>query len=109
MDSRYERTSLTQRMGFETRHIWHQTDWDAVAKNPEILKFPQPAWLNGIDAEEYALRRVDEVVAHLETGAPFTSSNVPEGYVHEDWTIDEMLAYEGRKAGAGFYKVASKN
>ncbi|KAI1618324.1 hypothetical protein EDD36DRAFT_449989 [Exophiala viscosa] len=100
---RYERTSLTQRMGFETRHVWHQTDWEAVSKNPEVLKFPQPAWLNGIDAGDYATRRCEEVVAHLEGGAPFASTNIPDGFVHEDWTIEEMLAHEGKKGD--FYKT----
>ena len=64
-NDRYERTSLTQRMGFETRHVWHQTDWEAVSNNPEVLKFPQPAWLNGIDAGDYASRRCEEVVYEL--------------------------------------------
>lgn len=92
-------------MGFETRHVWHQTDWEAVAKNPEFLRFPQPAWLNGIDAAEYASQRFGEIIAHLETGAPFTSTNVPEKHVHEDWTVDQMLAYEGKKVSADFYKT----
>ena len=90
-------------MGFETRHVWHQTDWEAVSKNPEVLKFPQPAWLNGIDAGDYASRRCKEVIAHLLNGAAFTSTNIPDGFVHEDWTIEEMLAHEGKKGD--FYKT----
>ncbi|KAF2186194.1 FAD/NAD(P)-binding domain-containing protein [Zopfia rhizophila CBS 207.26] len=105
---RYERTSLTQRMGWETRHRWHQTDWDAVAANPEFLKLPQPEWLNGHDAEQYAYDNFDAVVSHLEKGTPFRSTSVPDGYVHEDWTIETMMAREGQKAENGFYQVDNK-
>ncbi|KAH8886613.1 FAD/NAD(P)-binding domain-containing protein [Thozetella sp. PMI_491] len=101
---RYERTSLTQRMGWETRHVWHQTDWDAVATNPDVLKLPQPAWLLGHDAGEYAKQRYDEVVNAIKNDAPFKSTNVPEGHVHDDWTIETMLAYEGLKVEKDFYK-----
>jgi len=102
---RYERTSLTQRMGWETRHRWHQTDWEAVAKNPEFLKLPQPVWLNGHDAEQYAYENYDAVTSHVLNGTPFKSTNIPEGHVHEDWTIATMLAAEGKQAEEGFYLV----
>lgn len=102
---RYERTSLTQRMGWETRHRWHQTDWEALASNPDILKLPQPAWLNGSDAEQYAYDNFDAVKASLENGTPFKSTNIPEGHIHEDWTIEDMMAHEGEKVGDTFYHV----
>jgi len=90
-------------MGFETRRVWHQTDWEAVSKNPEVLKFPQPASLNGVHAGKYAPERCEEVVAHLRNGTEFVATNVPEGYVHENWTIEEMLAHEGKRGD--FYKT----
>ncbi|KAF2811870.1 FAD/NAD(P)-binding domain-containing protein [Mytilinidion resinicola] len=102
---RYERTALTQRMGWETRHRWHQTDWEGVANNPAFLKLPQPVWLNGHDAEQYAYDNFDAVTANVLKQAPFTSTNVPEGHVHEDWTIATMMSAEGEKAEAGFYVV----
>lgn len=92
-------------MGWETRHMWHQTDWEAVAKNPEMLRLPQPAWLLGIDAAKYAEENFDAVVRHLHDGTPFVSKNVPPGHVHEDWTIETMLAHEGRKVDEVFYKT----
>jgi 2-polyprenyl-6-methoxyphenol hydroxylase-like FAD-dependent oxidoreductase len=91
---RYERTSLTQRMGWELRQVWHQTDWAAVRANPDLLKMPQPAWLFGGDAEKYAYDNYDAVVEHILKGTPFTSINVPEGYVHEEWTIETMMKAE---------------
>ncbi|KAJ3547719.1 hypothetical protein NM208_g1364 [Fusarium decemcellulare] len=105
---RYERTSLTQRMGWETRHVWHQTDWDMVSKNPEILKFPQPAWLLGSDAVKYAEDNFEAVKAHIEKGAVFQSTNVPDGHVHQDWTIEMMLANEGKRVDKDFYKTRDK-
>ncbi|KAH7161079.1 hypothetical protein EDB81DRAFT_924424 [Dactylonectria macrodidyma] len=102
---RYERTSLTQRMGWETRHVWHQTNWDAVAANPDMLKFPQPAWLLGSDAKVYAEENFEAVKASVENGTPFVSTNVPPGHIHEDWTIESMLAHEGKLADKDFYKT----
>lgn len=101
---RYQRTSLTQRMGWETRHVWHQTDWDAVAANPDILKFPQPEWLLGHDAGQYAKDSYEAVVSHIKDGTEFRPANLPDGYIHEDWTIETMLSREGRTAEKGFYK-----
>ncbi|OCK75424.1 FAD/NAD(P)-binding domain-containing protein [Lepidopterella palustris CBS 459.81] len=105
---RYERTALTQRMGWETRHRWHQTDWEEVAKNPAFLKLPQPAWLNGYDAEQYALDNYAAVTEHVLKGTPFQSTNIPEGHVHTDWTIATMMAAEGEKAEEGFYVVGNE-
>jgi hypothetical protein len=102
---RYERTSLTQRMGWETRHRWHQTDWEALASNPDILKLPQPRWLNGSDAEQYAYDNFEAMKSHLQKGTPFKSTNVPEDHVHEDWTIETMMSFEHKKAAETVYKV----
>lgn len=85
--------------------MWHQTDWEAVAKNPEMLRLPQPAWLLGIDATKYAEENFDSVVRCLQEGTPFVSTNVPAGHFHEDWTIETMLAHEGRKVDESFYKT----
>ncbi|PVH76698.1 FAD/NAD(P)-binding domain-containing protein [Cadophora sp. DSE1049] len=102
---RFERTALTQRMGWETRHRWHQTDWEMIASNPEFLKLPQPAWLNGADAEQYAYDNFQAAKANLESGTPFKSTNIPEDHVHVDWTIEDMMAREGEQVGADFYQV----
>ncbi|EXM15810.1 hypothetical protein RAB80_003833 [Fusarium oxysporum f. sp. vasinfectum] len=92
---RYERTSLTQRLGWENRHRWQQTDWDEVKKNPEFLRFPMPEWLYDADARKYAYDNAEAVIAHIKTGAPFTNTNVPEGHVHQEWTMDEVVALFG--------------
>lgn len=92
-------------MGWETRHVWHQTDWEAAAANPSMLKLPQPEWLLGSDSSEYAERNFEAVKSHLQNGTPFTSSNVPPGHVHRDWTIEEMLAHEGKSVEKDYYQT----
>ncbi|RSL87767.1 hypothetical protein CEP52_015424 [Fusarium oligoseptatum] len=105
---RFERTSLTQRMGWETRHRWHQTDWEAVSADPSFLRMPQPMWLNNFDAEEYAEKRLSEVVESVKSGSPFKSSNLPEGHIHEDWTVEMMMELEKEQAKEHFYRVANR-
>ncbi|KAH7068617.1 hypothetical protein FB567DRAFT_585047 [Paraphoma chrysanthemicola] len=104
---RFERTSLTQRMGWETRHRWHQTDWEAVAQNPQYLKMPHPIWLYNFDAEKYAYDRLDDAVDSISKGTAFVSSNTPEGHVHEDWTVDMMMKLEKEQAKEHFYRVVN--
>lgn len=92
-------------MSWETRHVWHQTDWNAVATDPNYLKLPQPSWIQGHDARKYARDNFDAVVSHLEKGTPSISTDVPEGYVHKEWTIESLLAREGQVIGKEFYKT----
>ena len=95
-------------MGWETRHRWHKTDWEAVARNPEFLKMPQPTWLYGHDAEKYAYDRCSEAAESVTKGTKFDSSNTPEGHVHEDWTVEMMLALETTQAEEHLYQVANR-
>jgi hypothetical protein len=98
LGDRYERTTLTQRMGWETRHRYHQTDWEEVRKHPEYLKWLFPHWLVGIDAGHYATENYNRVKDHLLNGAEFKSTNIPEGYKHELWTIESVMAAEKKMA-----------
>ena len=92
-------------MGWETRHVWHQTDWEAVAANPDILKLPQPEWLLGSNATKYAEDNYEAIISHIQKGTPFSSSNIPPGHVHKDWTVNEMLAYEGKSVEKNFFQT----
>lgn len=93
-------------MGWETRHRWHQTDWEQVAKSPEVIKMPQPIWLYAHDPEKYAYERCDEAVESVRSGKLFVSTNTPPGHVHEDWTVEMMMALEKQQATEAFYKVS---
>lgn len=95
-------------MGWETRHRWHQTDWEAVKQNPEYLKMPQPTWLYCHDARQYAYDRCDDAVASLQNGSEFKSTNLPDGYKHEEWTVEMMLALEDAQVQENVYKIANR-
>lgn len=85
-------------MGWEARHKWHQTDWEAVKRNPEYLKMPQPLWLYCHDAEKYAYDRCDDAIKSISYDTPFKSTNLPDDYVHEEWTVEMMMALEHKQA-----------
>ena len=63
---RYERVKAVQKTGETTRDMWHKTDWDAVKKNPEIIKFPRQEWVFDHDAEKHAEAVFEETVAAIE-------------------------------------------
>lgn len=72
-----------------------------MKKNPSILKFPIPDWLYGADATRYAYENAKAAIQSVQTGVPFISTNVPDGYVHEDWTAEDVRARqkaEGQEA-----------
>lgn len=96
-------------MGWETRRRWHQTDWESFKLNPDILKLPFPSWLMGMDAEVYAEANYDAVVSHLETGTPFTSTNVPPNHLHEDWTVASLLAMESSQQFQTEFKIRNEH
>lgn len=97
LHSSYWRTNLTQRMGWELRHIWHRTDWDLVKANPDLLKMKQPAWLFAADPELYAETVYDEVIECVKSGKPFTPTNVPEDYEPQHWSIADVMKMESGK------------
>ncbi|TPX16796.1 uncharacterized protein E0L32_012370 [Thyridium curvatum] len=51
---RYERVKKVQKTGESTRDMWHKTDWEAVKKNPESIKFPREDWVFKHDARKHA-------------------------------------------------------
>lgn len=71
-----------------------------VAANPELLKMPQPKWLFGSDAERLVNENYEKVMAAVENGTDFRPDNLPDGYVHEDWTVESMMALEKEQAKA---------
>jgi 2-polyprenyl-6-methoxyphenol hydroxylase-like FAD-dependent oxidoreductase len=62
---RYERVCKVQKTGETTRDRWHNTDWDEVKRNPEIIQFPREDWIFGFDALKHAEEVGDEVIARV--------------------------------------------
>jgi hypothetical protein len=54
-----------QKTGESTRDMWHKADWDAVEKNPELIKLPREEWILGHDAEKHAEEVFDETFKGL--------------------------------------------
>ncbi|PVH96976.1 FAD/NAD(P)-binding domain-containing protein [Periconia macrospinosa] len=67
-DIRYERVKKVQKTGETTRDLWHNTDWEKVKKNPELIQMPREDWIFGHDAEKHAEENGDEVIAKASEG-----------------------------------------
>ncbi|CAO2650467.1 Nn.00g017590.m01.CDS01 [Neocucurbitaria sp. VM-36] len=74
---RYKRVSKMQRLGVETRDVWHNTDWEAFGKDSSVITMPRPNWIFGHDCQEYAYMEYDKVASALESGEEYQPSNIP--------------------------------
>ncbi|CAI7652439.1 unnamed protein product [Penicillium manginii] len=88
---RFERVSCAQKMGFKNREIFHNTDWDAVAKNPKIMGKMVGDWLVHHDSEQYAYENYAKCAEHLLKSTPFKNTNSVPGYTYKPWTVKELL------------------
>ncbi|KAH7380289.1 hypothetical protein DE146DRAFT_637315 [Phaeosphaeria sp. MPI-PUGE-AT-0046c] len=61
-DVRYERVKAVQKTGETTRDKWHNTDWEAVKKDPTLIQFPREDWIFKFDAEKHVEEVGDEAV-----------------------------------------------
>ncbi|KAJ4319060.1 hypothetical protein N0V94_004112 [Neodidymelliopsis sp. IMI 364377] len=89
---RFERVSCAQKLGLKNREVLHKTDWDYVAKHPEVLSvlfFKK--WINYHDAAKYAAENYESCAKHLVEGAPFENTNSVPGYKYKPWTVQELL------------------
>lgn len=78
-------------MGFRNRELYHNTDWDVIAKNPEKMGKVVGNWLVYHDPEKYAYENFDRCAKHLCTGAAFENTNSVPGYSYKPWTVQELL------------------
>jgi hypothetical protein len=78
-------------MGFKNREVYHNTDWDAVAKNPEIMGKMVGDWLVHHDSERYAYENYGACAEHLLNNTPFKNTNSVPGYTYKPWTVKELL------------------
>jgi hypothetical protein len=78
-------------MGFKNREIFHNTDWDAVAKNPKIMGKMVGDWLVHHDSEQYAYENYAKCAEHLLKSTPFKNTNSVPGYTYKPWTVKELL------------------
>ncbi|KAL4898433.1 hypothetical protein BDV59DRAFT_197342 [Aspergillus ambiguus] len=88
---RFERVACAQKMGFKNREVFHNTDWDYVARNPEAMGKMVGNWLLHHDPETYAYENYGKCAENLLRGAPFENTNSVPGYKYEPWTVRELL------------------
>lgn len=72
----------------------HQTNWEAVAKNPSLIEQKHGQWINSHDPEEYVEQMYWPAYYHLTSGTSFSNTNIPPGYLYRPWTIEEILQEE---------------
>ncbi|KAF7524936.1 hypothetical protein G7054_g11258 [Neopestalotiopsis clavispora] len=89
---RFERVSLIQRMGLINRANFHREGHEEVKTLQS--RITQGKWLWAHRSEEYAAENFAPAAAHLVSGSPFRNRNVPPGYVHEAWTLEDQIARE---------------
>ena len=66
-----------QRIGIETRDMWHKTDWEAVGKDASLVEMPRPKWIFGHDCQTYAYEEFEKVVRILEGEGTYEPHNIP--------------------------------
>ena len=64
-------------MGLETREIWHNTDWEKLKNDPQVVSMPTPGWLFAHSPQHYAYEEFDLAAFAVEQGAHYVPTNVP--------------------------------
>lgn len=79
-------------MGALHRQSHHETNWDEVIKNPNILLQSGPGkWIGHHDPEGYAIEQFANCLESLRNGQVFKNTNTPPGFKYEPWTCAEIL------------------
>ncbi|KAM6506717.1 hypothetical protein FSOLCH5_013692 [Fusarium solani] len=90
---RYQRTTLVQHCGFVNRRELHNSSMEEVASSGNAPMY-YGKWLWTHNAEKYATDNFDAARRHVEFGAPFQNTNLPQGHVFNDWTMETELEKE---------------
>jgi 2-polyprenyl-6-methoxyphenol hydroxylase-like FAD-dependent oxidoreductase len=89
---RYQRVSCGQKMGFVNQQLKQHTDWDAIAKNPALVRSRYPKWVWSHDPEAYAYEKFAEALHHVlsDGEVPLNNTNYPKGHKFRKWTMQEV-------------------
>ncbi|OAL22161.1 hypothetical protein AYO22_07422 [Fonsecaea multimorphosa] len=88
---RFERVSCHQLKGFLNREMIHRTDWASIAKDPSAIEQKHGDWIVMHDPEAYVNENYWKAYDHVVGGKEFVNSNVPKGWSHQTWTIEQVL------------------
>ncbi|RAH68131.1 FAD-dependent oxidoreductase [Aspergillus aculeatinus CBS 121060] len=75
---RFQRTKMLQESGNAIYGQMRDPDWEAIEKDPAIIKFPRPEWIFGYDVHCDVYEEFPAVVRAIQDGSPYRPRNVPE-------------------------------
>ncbi|KAJ3526300.1 hypothetical protein NM208_g11261 [Fusarium decemcellulare] len=86
-------------MGFVNQQLKQHTDWEAIDKNPALIRSRYPKWVWSHDPEAYAYEKFAEALHHVlsDGEVPLINTNYPKGHKFRKWTMKEVQ--EQIKAG----------
>ncbi|TVY43407.1 FAD-dependent monooxygenase [Lachnellula occidentalis] len=94
----FQRVSCLQLNGFINHQRQNNTNFEVIGEDGDSFKSYIGKWALAHDPDKYAYDNYGKVLNYLLSGAPFRSTNIPPGYTHKPWTIQEMfdIIGEGR-------------
>lgn len=81
---------------FHHREKFHNTDWDEVARNPDVLSKTTADWIMRHDPEQYVYNNYNSCENHITSGASFENTNMPPGYRYKPWAVQELMETSDR-------------
>ncbi|KAK7748215.1 hypothetical protein SLS62_008766 [Diatrype stigma] len=86
---RFERVSCCQKLGL----LNHERRVNIkLAADASKVKIEYGRWIWKHDPEQYVYDNYTQALDHLQHGTPFQNTNIPPGYVHKPWSVDQIMA-----------------
>ncbi|OQE01246.1 hypothetical protein PENVUL_c043G07192 [Penicillium vulpinum] len=80
---RYQRTSIIQESGNAIYSQMRDPDWEAIEKNPSIMKFPRPAWIFGYDVRHDVYEQFPAAMSAVQDVTGYRPKNIPSDSKYE--------------------------
>lgn len=80
---RIDRVGAIEATGMQRTKKHHQIDFEAVKKNPELVRNEPATWQTQHDPQVYALEMFEKCFEALKNGTTFVNTNKPEEYKFE--------------------------
>jgi hypothetical protein len=74
---RYQRTSIIQDSGNAIYNQMRDPDWEAIEKNPSIMKFPRPEWIFGYDVKRDVYEQFPAAMGAVRDNTAYRPRNIP--------------------------------
>lgn len=74
---RYQRTSIIQDSGNAVYSQMRDPDWEAIQKNPSMMKFPRPDWIFGYDAHRDVYEQFPAAMRAVRDSTGYRPRNIP--------------------------------